>query len=205
MSCYIIFKAAGSAQLLLKDSLEIIRRWFWRNFPYFLAVSVIFPVFVYTKIQTVYQILKNELWRLWKVPIDIKQYLLIYKCHMSKECIQWHTKLEVKYCALQERIIKMKTSSTSGICPRNQDNKEKKKKKKQHRDRVRKEWVRENDKAGPSCSTAPGKIVLAALAHAHSYVCRPTGRLWIIHCRNMPSNSASLSTAQRGLAEQWYK
>lgn len=36
---------------------------------------------------------------------------------------------EVKYCALQEHIIKMKTSSISGICPCNQDNKEKEKEK----------------------------------------------------------------------------
>lgn len=35
--------------------------------------------------------------------------------------------IEVKYCALQEHIIKMKTSSISGAWPRNQDNKGKEK------------------------------------------------------------------------------
>lgn len=32
--------------------------------------------------------------------------------------------IEVKYCALQEHIIKMKTSSISGVWPCNQDNKD---------------------------------------------------------------------------------
>jgi len=98
--------------------------------------------------------------------------------HMSKEFIQWHT-TEVKYCALQEHIIKMKTNSVSGICPCNQDNKERKKRKNQDRDRVRKERVKQNDKVGPSYFTAPGKIHSATLAHSHSSMCRPTGRHWI--------------------------
>lgn len=86
-------------------------------------------------------------------------------------------KPEVKYCALQEHIIKMKTSSISGICPCNQDNKERKKRKNRDRDRVGKEGVKENDKTGPSYFTALGKIHFATLSHSHSYMCGPKGKL----------------------------
>lgn len=107
---------------------------------------------------------------------------------------------EGKYFVLEERIIKMNTSRVSGIYPCNQDNKERKERKNQDRDRVGKVWVKPNDTVGPSYFTAPGKIHFATLAHSQSSMCSPSGRHRIMCWRNIPCNSAALSTVQLGPA-----
>lgn len=126
-------------------------------------------------------------WKCCEILAVIKHYLVVdIQMSRVRGIYPVAHKPEVKYCALQEHIIKMKTSSISGICLCNQDNKERKKRKNRDRDRVGKDWVKQNDEAGPSYFTALGKIHFAILSPSHSYMCRPTGKLWIMCCRNMP-------------------
>lgn len=101
-SSEIISKIAGFI-LCLEDSVQVITRWFWRNFAaFFPAVSVFsslcgFFFFIYMKVaDCVSDFDLGDPWMLCKIPTVIKQYLLvdIQMSHVSKEFIQWHTQLK---------------------------------------------------------------------------------------------------------------